>query len=110
MLTLRTRGLEMVRGGDTVPRIIRLSSNPNRPVPLRKNEGYISRDGSMPAGFAWYLVVGTETSKGVHAVPDGASAIFLPPAFAYLGDRDVVRIGKEKGDFAVLFQRSARHH
>src|SRR5665213_3297561 len=110
MLTLRARGLEVVRGERAAPRIVRLSADPNRPAPLKRSEGYISRDGSMPDGFAWYLVVGTEHSDTIHAIPDGASAIFLPPAFAYIGDGDVVRIGKEKGDFGALFQRSARHH
>jgi His-Xaa-Ser system radical SAM maturase HxsC len=110
MLTLRARGLEIVRGERAVPRIVRLSTDFNRPSPLKKSEGYISRDGAMPDGFAWYLVIGTEHAEKTHAIPEGASAIFLPPAFAYIGDGDVVRIGREKGDFGALFQRSARHH
>lgn len=110
MLQLRTRGLEVVRGNRDAPRILRVSSDANRPLPLRRREGFISRDGMMPEGYAWYLILGTEHPDQSISVPEGSSAIFLPPAFGYIGDGDVVRIGQQRGDFAALYQRTARHH
>lgn len=108
MLTLRGKENRVQAGTAPPQRIFRLSTDPNRPAPLRKQEGFISRHGELPAGFAWYLLVGD--AVGEREVGGDAWVVHLPPAFDYLGDGDVVRVGSEKGDIHVLFQRSARHH
>src|SRR5471030_877844 len=108
MLTLRGKG-KVLRGSEVAPpRIIRLSTDPNRPMPLRRSEGFISRDGSMPDGFAWQVVVGGAASIPSSSGP--SSAISLPSAFDYLADGDIVQIGIEKGEIAVLFQKDAQQH
>jgi His-Xaa-Ser system radical SAM maturase HxsC len=108
MLTLRKNGAQVSRGeNSTPPRIFRLTTDPDRPIPLRKSEGFISRDGGMPAGFAWYAVIGPHSSN---PIPSASSAVFLSDTFNYLGDGDILRVGIDRGDVDVLFQKNARHH
>lgn len=109
MLTRRSSGLAVQGGEAAAPRIVRLSTDPLRPKPLRAREGYISRDGMMPEGYAWYLQIG-EANTTDTKVPKGGSVVHLPETFGYLGDGDVVRIGAERGTISVLFQQSARHN
>jgi His-Xaa-Ser system radical SAM maturase HxsC len=76
-------------------------------MPLRRSEGFISRDGTTPEGFAWHVVIGKDAPIPISGV---ASAVFLTDAFSYLSDGDIIQIGAERGDIAVLFQRNAQHH
>lgn len=108
MLKLRAPENIVLPGAGVPPRVFRLSTDPDRPAPLRKSEGYIYRSGSLPPGFAWYLLMGEPAESASPA--EGAWGLRLPSAFDYLGDGDVVRVGREKGDIQALFQRSARHH
>jgi His-Xaa-Ser system radical SAM maturase HxsC len=108
MLTLRKNGVQIVRGASSAsPRIFRLTDDPHRPMPLRKSEGFISRNGIMPDGFAWYAMLNAQPNM---PVPETSSAVFLPDAFNYLHEGDIVRVGTERGDFDVLFQKTAQHH
>ncbi len=110
MLNRRGRGYNVVVGADTVPRrVVRVSTDPARPEPLRNKEAFLSRAATLPGGFAWYVVVGELCSSDVK-VPVGAAAIFLPADFNYLGDGDVVRLSAEEGSIALLYQKSARHN
>lgn len=107
MLTLRNQGLRTLNTGAAgSPAVLRLSDDPQRPPVLRKSEGYISRGGTMPPGFAWYLLTDGEASD----VPNDAPAIFLPPSYEYLRSGDVVRIAPARGAFSVLYRREARHN
>lgn len=111
MQTRRGFGLKVIPNGSlAASRIIRLSDNPRRPAPLRKSEGFISRDGALPPGFPWYLVVGSSASPENVRVPERSSAIFLPDAFSHIGDGDLVRLNPDKGNVDVVFQNAARHH
>lgn len=107
MTTLRGNQIRVTRGLTDPPRIFRLSSDPDRPPSLRKTEGYISRQGDTPQGFACYVGVGD--SGSTHKAPDTWSAS-LPPNFCYLDDGDIVRIDWDKGQVETLFQKGARHH
>lgn len=107
MRTLRQKGVQVAIGeGSSAPRIFRLSSDPSRPAPLRRSEGFISRDGSTPEGFAWYIHL---NSQGELTSPAGSAAISLPGNFDYLADGDVVRASTE-GEFDALFRKGERHH
>lgn len=108
MRTLRQKGVHVSVGdGSSPPRIFRLSSDPNRPAPLRKLEGFISRDGSAPPeGFAWYVHL---NNQGKIVSPAGSAAISLPESFDYLADGDVVRASTD-GEFDALFRKSEMHH
>ena len=109
MLQRRGSGFEIRLGKDgSLPRILRLTSDPNRPLALRRREGFLFRDGAAPDGFAWTIFVGTEpqqTSKSIDA-----PTLILPESFAYLGDGDVVRIDADRGGLSVLYQKAARHN
>lgn len=106
MTTLRGKGIVTAQGTAPPPRIIRLTSDPDRPHPLRKSEGFISRDGKAPPGFASYLSIGGDATT---AGPE-AWQLTLPEVFSYLGDGDIVRLGWERGEVETLFQRDVKHH
>jgi His-Xaa-Ser system radical SAM maturase HxsC len=108
MIVLRGTGMKVVSGAKTPSRIFRLSSNPDRPAPLRKNEGYISRTGEIPEGFAWYVFIGAQAVNS--ALPANSSGVFVPSTFDHLREGDIVRVGSDKGAFEVLFQKDAQHH
>lgn len=97
-------------GRGTPPRIVRLTTDPLRPVPLRKSEGFVSRDGYMPEGFSWQLLIEQDEESLGPNVPEGSAAMFLPVAFEHLGNGDVVRLDPERGAISVLFQGAARHN
>ena len=108
MLTRRGSGYATRPGQLPSPRIVRISTNPFRPDPLRKAEAYLCRGGDLPEGFAWYLLLGAE--QDLRMVPPEASGMVLPAEFEYFGDGDIVRLSADRGSIASLFQRSARHH
>lgn len=107
MLTLRAKGVDIVRGDPAgAPRVFRLSSDKDRPKPLRKSEGYISRNGEVAEGFAWHVFVASSTQRD--SLPTGISTLTLPSNFDYIDDGDIIRVGND--DVDVLFQRRALHH
>lgn len=111
MQTRRGHGLQVVAAkGSPPPNIVRLSVDPERPMPLRKAEGFIWREGAVPPGFAWYAMLGADAARQDAVLPDGASAIFLPAEFDHIGDGDLIRVFPERGNVTVLFQHAARHH
>lgn len=106
MIELQGRATRVIRGTTAAPRIFRLSEDSERPGALRKGEGYLSRKGDAPEGFAWHVFIGGDASP-----PGGptASQVHLPGAFDHLRSGDVLRV-TEKGDVTVLFQKAAQHH
>jgi His-Xaa-Ser system radical SAM maturase HxsC len=108
MLNLRKSGVQVVYRTDAAsPRIFRLTDDPQRPKPLRKSEGFISRNGVMPEGFAWYAMLNASPDT---PIPEPSSAVFLPDTFNYLASGDIVRVDAERNNFDVLFQKLAQHH
>lgn len=105
MLTRRGSGYTVVPGSAAAPRIVRLTTDPHRPKALRAQEGFLTRDGLAPEGFAWNVHVGAQVTQAADA-----AALMLPEAFDHLGDGDVVRIDAERGALSVLFQKAARHN
>lgn len=104
---LRGKATHVERGNGDPPRIFRLSLDPNRPAPLRQSEGYLSRTGEMPPGFACYVTFGNDPHR---AAESERWAVTLPVAFSYLDDGDIMRVGWRKGDVETLFQKSGQHH
>jgi His-Xaa-Ser system radical SAM maturase HxsC len=108
MLTLRGRASEVGRGTNALsPPIFRVTSDPDRPQPLRRSEGFIYRGGPVPEGFAWYL--NFESAHGKLNVSESSSTATLPSAFDYLNHGDIIKLG-DKGEVSVLFQRDVQHH
>lgn len=110
MLTRRGSGFEIVQtGSPRMPRIARISTDSQRPMPLRAREAYLVKGGELPAGFGWYLRVAQTAPLEATDIPPDSAIMALPESFAYLGDGDVLRI-TDKGTVSVLFQKSARHN
>src|ERR1700688_2959396 len=85
MLTRRGTGYPVHQGdAANAPRIVRASTDPFRPAAIRKSEAFISRDGSLPPGFAWYVLVGETVAP--QSIPETACAIEIPHTFDYIGD------------------------
>jgi His-Xaa-Ser system radical SAM maturase HxsC len=109
MLTRRAQGVTVRTLKAVGSHIFRISEDTQRPSALRRGEGFIMRDNrSPPPGFDWYLAIGARAADA--SVPDEASVAFLPEAFSYVGEGDVIKIATQRGNVAVLFQRSAKHH
>jgi His-Xaa-Ser system radical SAM maturase HxsC len=106
MTMLRGRANQVERGAGDPPRILRLSIDANRPAAMRQLEGYLSRNGDMPPGFACYVKLGNASPSS----ESGSWAITLPEAFSYLDDGDIMRVGWKNGDVETLYQMGARHH
>ncbi len=110
MLMRRSAGLAVhVDDGLDRPRIVRLCTDAQRPMPIRKGEAYLSRGGSLPEGFAWYLMLG-EPHESEVTLPGKGATMWLPSAFDYLGDGDVIRLDPARGAISLLYQKSARHN
>ncbi len=109
MLTRRAQGLTIRTPKVAATDIVRVSEDIFRPSALRQREGYIVRgDAVPPPGFKWYLVLGDGEISA--RIPDSASVVHVPVSFSYIGDGDIARIHPQRGGFAVLFQRAAKHH
>jgi His-Xaa-Ser system radical SAM maturase HxsC len=70
-------------------------------------EGYLSRHGERPFGFACYVQPGKALTCGPS---DNAWAVSLPASFSYLDEGDVLRVNWDNGNVETLFQKSAKHH
>jgi His-Xaa-Ser system radical SAM maturase HxsC len=82
-------------------RIVRVSSDPHRPVALRSREAFLVKGECPPEGFGWYIFV----NRPVGSVD--SPTIELPADFDYLADGDVLRLTPAKNGLRVLFRRNA---
>lgn len=108
MTALQLSGIGTVGFGSEGKLLFRVSTNPNRPVALRKQEAFLVRGNiAAPIGFGAYIVM-----QGPHS--DGSNLpvprITLPEDFAYLDDGDVVRIDVKRDTFRTLYRRSSNHN
>lgn len=85
--------------------LIRLSTDIDRPAPLRAREGFIATSDHVPEGFGWYLF-----KQGLTPSAGSVSAVQLPDAFAYLGDGDVVRLVPERSAIRVLHRKGVSYN
>ena len=108
MITLRGRSVEFNDAGKALgSTILRLSSNRERPLPLRRREGFVDDGGALPADFGWYLLRSVEALSGV---PEGAASAVLPTEFDYLDDGDVVRLEPARGGLRALYRNSVPYN
>lgn len=108
MITLRGRSVEFnpaaVEAGSV---LLRLTTNPARPAPLRAMEAFVHSGGEMPTGFSWYLL---KAPAALELVPSGAAAALLPPEFAHLTDGDVVRLEPSARGLRTLFRKAVPYN
>lgn len=108
MITLRGRSVEFnLEAVETGPALLRLSTNRERPAPLRSVEGFIHKAGEIPAGFGWYLL---QTPEAIRSVPIGAPAAVLPSEFDHLADGDVIRLEPAKGGLRTIHRKAAAYN
>ena len=100
MLTLSARKLEGNLDG-LGRRVFRVTERANIPRATRNKHALLHRDElQCPDGFGLHIHLAGK--------PDGPRNIFLPPAFEYLSDGDIVVV--DEGDKAIrtLYRRSCR--
>jgi His-Xaa-Ser system radical SAM maturase HxsC len=109
MLQLGGRAIE-IRGATNEDRLVlKLTENPELPLPLRRSRAYLIRDvrAPWPTGYTAYFTFSplpTQPSK------KPAPAIQLPKFFEYLGDGDIVRVHVPQGDVRVMFRAKSAHN
>jgi His-Xaa-Ser system radical SAM maturase HxsC len=81
-------------------KVVRLSTNPERPVSLRKDEIYIATTAEIPPGFWGYISFGAD----VRTPADEQRWVFVGTDLAYLSDGDVIRLSGDLKRLRVLFR------
>jgi len=84
---------------------VRISTDANRPMPLRQREAFVIRNEAIPEGFGWYIVIGQQEVGALS--PRNLPSITLPGDFAYLADGDILRISPPEHSVRVLFRQDA---
>jgi len=109
MIPLRARSIHFNDAAiATGASILRLSTNPHRPTPLRRQEAYVtSLDQEIAPGFGWYISASGEAAEGL---PQDVPLVELPSDFGYLGDGDVVSLEPKSGIVRVLFRKSSSYN
>lgn len=87
--------------------ILRLSTNPARPAPLRRQEAFVISGEDVQPDFACYISSGGDAPQGL---PSNAPFVELPSDFGYLGDGDVVSLEPKSGVVRVLFRKSSAYN
>jgi len=107
MLALGTNKvvLRNVGGGRS---IFRLSTNNRHPLPLRRNDIFLWREGEIPSGFHGYAHFDVDARPP--GIPDSAPVIGLPDDLSYLDDGDVIRIDPNRNALRVLYRRKSPHN
>lgn len=83
---------------------MRISTDVHRPMPLRRSELFLSRDGAFPEGYRAYAFL------GACAQPEGAdesSSILLPDEFSYLEHGDIVSVRPDRNALRVMYRRNS---
>jgi His-Xaa-Ser system radical SAM maturase HxsC len=105
MLTLGAESLDFRNISDAEPFLIKLTTDADIPRPLRAGRAFLSRDpqiSKLPAGFLLYVLTRPVSDE----IVAGRPTLILPPAFAYLGDADVIRVSPRRNGIRVLYRNS----
>ena len=91
-------------------KIIRLSTNVDLPIILRRQRAFLVRErGVIPPDFSHYLVLQKHSGR-ISEITSGAPVTQLPDDYFYLGNDDVVRLSADKGSIRVLFRATSNHN
>ena len=106
MITLGTRAASFSDDFPATGRgIVRLSTDVDRPMALRRREAFIVGDGPIAEGFYCYVVIGQLDQARWNS--EYGPTIHLPVEFAYLADGDIMRISPVEHSIRVLFRMAA---
>src|SRR5271167_1761484 len=98
------------RRWNAAPFVVRVSTDPSRPEPLRTSEALLLRSTcqSYTPGFRAYFGTAAASSGLSHRVD--TPLIPLPESLSYLCDGDIVVVRPSTGDLRVLYRRTAIHN
>ena len=107
MLTLSGKVIKLSPVASTKQRaLFILSTNPDLSEVLRKERAFlITRDDSIPSGFAQYLAF----DRTPEALPEGTECTIIGRQFDYLADNDVVAITSD-GRLRSLYRANSPHN
>ena len=109
MLILSTNKLRLNYPDDYhAGRIFRISTSPDRPVALRRDEIYMWRSGNLPDGYAAYAY-NISTPIPIDCAANVAT-IGLPDDLVDLDYGDIVRIDASRNALRVLYRRRSKHN
>jgi His-Xaa-Ser system radical SAM maturase HxsC len=105
MLVLHTKVLESQNFPQTPHiQLMRVSTDPNRPMPLRRRDIFLSLDNSFPDGYLAYAVF--DRGEKSH-YPADIPLILLPLELEYLAHDDVLAFEPESGAVRILYRRNS---
>ena len=88
-------------------KVIRLSSNRDLPLPIRKNEIFVLDSGEIPSGFWGYLAF---DDHGTKVDATDVPLVQLDPEMSHLADGDVIRISSSLQRIRVLYRAQSPHN
>src|ERR1035438_6384799 len=87
--------------------VVRITTDPSRPVPLRTKEALLVRDHAPAcAGFKVYFSSGG--SPEVSSTE--ARVIALPASLSYVRDGDIMTVRPKTGELRVMYRKTSRHN
>lgn len=109
MLKLSGKVIAIHPVADVSGLVLALSTNKLLPLVLRTEKIFLVHDDDVPPGFAHYFLL--EKNKTLlSALPKAAGYTLLQDDYAYLTDRDVVKLSKDGSAIRVLFRASSPHN
>jgi hypothetical protein len=107
MLKLGGSGINIQNFPDNLPGpIVRVTTDSNRPNPLRAQEAYLAKSKPLPPGFDIYVTFSTNAGV-LDELPDGEKIVILPDEFNYLADGDIIRLEPKRQAIRVVYRRSS---
>ena len=87
--------------------VVRVTTDPSRPVPLRAKEALLVRDNALECpGFKVYF-----SSNGSPEVSSTeARVVALPPSLSYVRDGDIMTVRPKTGELRVMYRKTSRHN
>jgi len=101
---------KLQRSWNGEPIIARVTTNPQRPLPVRKVEALLLQDSSalLAPGFRAYLLASASESKSSKSDRPCPEVISVPASLRYIKEGDIVRICPRAGEMSVLYRTSSR--
>jgi His-Xaa-Ser system radical SAM maturase HxsC len=87
--------------------VVRVTTDPSRPVPLRSKEALLVRDHALACpGFKVYF--SPEGSPEVSSTE--ARVVALRPSLSYVRDGDIMTVRPKTGELRVMYRKTSRHN
>lgn len=107
MIPLRARALEFHGAFGAMADVLRVSLSADRPAVVKAQEAFVVGTGSVPVGFAWYLLA---SAKDLARLPVGARAVIAPAQTTFLGQGDVIAVDPQRKAIRVLYRGNSPYN